>query len=308
MTSLRSIHFVRAFQRLGRLAIWPGLLAFASGAGDWAAVRAGSYQVLLEESGQCGAYHAGAIYTHVSALAPLGDPAPAGAGSASGRGGYVGCLVDLQALEIEITPPALVVGVDRSVGAVLAWDDGTISSLPFSEMSVAGSSFVAWDAASGRLRAGSQAAGTVNLVFSARGAQTAFGLEVLQPEESFLAWQLARFDSGAGLLSPLSVAAADPDADGLSNLFEYAAGGNPAAPGEQSLSPSPETADGYLCLRFPRTLRSDLRQRVEASSDLRAWTTLWTADTPASGWQVVRDSAPLSSVPRRFLRLAIELK
>ena len=100
--------------------------------------------------------------------------------------------------------------------------------------------------------------------------------------------------------------AADPDADGLPNLLEYALAGDPmsaaSAPSvTHSLTPSLPYS---LRLTFTRH-RADLDYAVEASSDLVTWTII--ATNPASVGQsaTVADPVPLAESPRRFLRLRV---
>ncbi len=73
---------------------------------------------------------------------------------------------------------------------------------------------------------------------------------------------------GHGLALDAS-ATADPDADGLPNLLEYALGTDPASSASASLA-APVAADGRLRLTYAR-LREDLDYVVESSSDLQTW-------------------------------------
>lgn len=104
--------------------------------------------------------------------------------------------------------------------------------------------------------------------------------------------------TGAGALS------ADPDGDGLSNLLEYALGGNPAS-NASAPAPQTEVADNSLQLVFFRA-RSDLTYQVEGSSDLSTWSTLATNPGQVGTNVTVPDPVALDSAqPRRFLRLRV---
>jgi hypothetical protein len=114
-----------------------------------------------------------------------------------------------------------------------------------------------------------------------------------------------------------SANSADPDADGLTNLLEYATGGNPLTPGARAawggLWRNPADNLEYLTLSFRR--RADdpaLRYHVEASGDLSSW-----METPVRIGEVVtnpdgtesvsfRDQVPCGQSLRRFLRLRVE--
>lgn len=115
-------------------------------------------------------------------------------------------------------------------------------------------------------------------------------------------WKMNRF--GTHATEPLvSGASADPDADSLPNLLEYACGTDPNA-----ANPSPimlEYLEGQFRLRIPRDpLASDVTLIVETTSDLsdpESWTTLGTVieeNTPSLC--VVRDA---TGGPHRFLRV-----
>ncbi len=121
-------------------------------------------------------------------------------------------------------------------------------------------------------------------------------------------WRLANFstDQNTGPAADL----ADPDADGVPNLLEYAFNTvptNPASVGApilqvSGLSPQPS----FLQLSFLRT-RPDLTYIVEASPDLSSWSTIATNPGNVSliAPVTVTDSSDLSLNPRRFLRLKV---
>ncbi len=104
---------------------------------------------------------------------------------------------------------------------------------------------------------------------------------------------------------------ADPDADGLVNLLEYALAGDPmsaaSAPSPflqvSGLNPQPS----FLSLTYTRH-RPDLNYHVEASSTLApdSWTPLATNSGPLGEETTVTDPVPLTpESPRRFLRLRV---
>jgi hypothetical protein len=100
----------------------------------------------------------------------------------------------------------------------------------------------------------------------------------------------------------------DPDGDGVSNLLEYALGGDPMnatnAPG-----PVVHMTSGNLQLSFLRN-RTDLTYTVETSTTLTAgsWTTAGvTQDTTTPVGQLATANIPMdpATTPRRFLRLRV---
>jgi autotransporter-associated beta strand protein len=128
-------------------------------------------------------------------------------------------------------------------------------------------------------------------------------VRIATPLES---WRLAAFGTPANTGSAADLT--DPDADGLSNLLEYALGSNPlsaasAAPPTVSVLPAPSST---LALSFLRA-RSDLTYTVEASSSLApdSWTAIATNPGTVSPTLPVTVTDTLTPTPRRFLRLKV---
>jgi autotransporter-associated beta strand protein len=124
---------------------------------------------------------------------------------------------------------------------------------------------------------------------------------------SFAAWQ-------AGAFTPAQFAAgeaapeADPDRDGLTNLAEYAVGGQPYA---FTPLPSPTLDASGLSLGFQRPAWiGDVTYHGESSADCTNWSALdLEVLTPGSDPETVRVTSPRSAPPPavRFLRLRFEL-
>lgn len=102
----------------------------------------------------------------------------------------------------------------------------------------------------------------------------------------------------------------DPDADGLPNLLEYALGLDPMRSDNAAAlvaSPMEHANNTYLSLLIPMNPDAeDVALTIEVSSDLVTWFsgpahTTVVADTAES--RLVRDNTPLSSSPRRFMRV-----
>ncbi len=99
---------------------------------------------------------------------------------------------------------------------------------------------------------------------------------------------------------------ADPDADGVANLLEYALAGDPMAP-EHDLLPVQAVDAGRLTLAFDRISDGTLTYEVLASDDLATWTSVWssTGAENVAGLVTVTDPELLSAHVRRFLRLRV---
>jgi PKD domain len=151
----------------------------------------------------------------------------------------------------------------------------------------------------------------------------------------YLAWRESHFPDRGPLTSPGD----DPDADGLTNLLEYALGKSPSAgsgtdgpvalPDAVSAASEPLLSGRIsLQLDLPHPATADLIHVVEAAPSLDGtWSPLatktgtgnWTwnaggssriiADAPVSGRVLVKvgDSLPMTSSPRRFLRLRVSV-
>ncbi len=150
-----------------------------------------------------------------------------------------------------------------------------------------------------------------NLGINWRSSLTPGGTPGTDDRQSFAAWLTANSQNGA---------TGDTDADGFSNLAEYAMGGNPAANSSaltptgqfQSLTVNEVTAN-YPTLTFRRAnAADDVIAAVEFSADLSAWslpgvqvssadngdgtrTEVWRAPAPASGTQRMFGRVKLST-------------
>jgi hypothetical protein len=102
-----------------------------------------------------------------------------------------------------------------------------------------------------------------------------------------------------------STATADADLDGLSNLMEYALGGNPVS-ALSAIKPQPDVAGQKLQISFLRA-RSELTYTVQGSSNLISWTDIPYTPVAAGTTQVVTDTVTLTGSAKRFLRLQVTL-
>jgi hypothetical protein len=117
------------------------------------------------------------------------------------------------------------------------------------------------------------------------------------------AWRYQHFGTVAGTGSAADEA--DPDADGLTNLFEYALGTHPT---QTTTSPWTTSATGgYLTLRVAKNAAaSGLIWSSESSDDLLSWHPEQTVTLVNDGTTFsVRDIVPIGSATRRFLRLRL---
>jgi hypothetical protein len=121
--------------------------------------------------------------------------------------------------------------------------------------------------------------------------------------------------SGYGLTGAGALATADPDGDGLANLVEYTLGLAPTVSTANPNSLSQVTVSGstYLQLSVNRN-PAVTNVSIECLSagtltDANAWSTATTVNDPNNSASVftVRDSVPISTTAKRFLRLRFSL-
>jgi hypothetical protein len=133
-------------------------------------------------------------------------------------------------------------------------------------------------------------------------------------DKPYDAWRFAHFTTAELADSTIGGDAADPDADGLPNLLEYALGADPKTADLPTIAPVVGTAADRLTLTYTRPVAiTDVAYTVEWSADLQTWTTgatatetLGTTDNgDGTATVVVRSVATLSATPRQFLRLRV---
>lgn len=128
---------------------------------------------------------------------------------------------------------------------------------------------------------------------------------VISPTAS---WRYFHF--GSSNIDSISAANADPDGDGLSNLFEFALGLDPLefdGPGVVALA----TAADRLTLTFARYAEPSLTYAVEAAgTPAGPWTVIWssTGAENIAGPVTVTDPVSLGAGSPRFLRVRISME
>jgi autotransporter-associated beta strand protein len=114
-------------------------------------------------------------------------------------------------------------------------------------------------------------------------------------------WRVEKFGTNAN--TGPAANSADPDADGYSNLLEYALGLEPLTPNSQG-APTTVAQNSQLVFTFNRT-RADLTYIVESSANLVDWNTI--ATNPGAVGQAVSVTDPVSlATSPRFLRLRVQ--
>jgi hypothetical protein len=132
---------------------------------------------------------------------------------------------------------------------------------------------------------------------------SASGILLIDPIDEFITWKEENFTE-QDMMDGLADDFADPDGDGLSNLVEYALGGDP----NESTPHPPMTLDETgLSLTFTRPVgRTDVSYGAESSSDLITWipVPLEVIDSN-DGIETVRARDPLDEgdTLRRYIRL-----
>jgi hypothetical protein len=132
-------------------------------------------------------------------------------------------------------------------------------------------------------------------------------------DKPYDSWRFARFTTTELADDTLCAENADPDADGLPNLMEYALNAEPKTTDNTTHSPTVAIAGDRLTITYtsPTSSATDLTYTVEWSGDLQTWSTGATATETVSTTDngngtttvVVRSVATLADTPRQFLRL-----
>ena len=117
-----------------------------------------------------------------------------------------------------------------------------------------------------------------------------------------------RISSKLGWIYSVTDPTGDLDADGLTNLLEYALHGNPTTP-DTARSPTVAIESGYLTLTyFKVTTALDIQYAIEQSTDLVTWTTAGSIDeiiATQDNVQTIKAKVAMNGAPRLFLRLRI---
>jgi hypothetical protein len=127
----------------------------------------------------------------------------------------------------------------------------------------------------------------------------------------FQTWQEANFVGGA--TNPNAMPEADPDGDGLNNAGEYMFGTNPNLTNAHPVVPSITTngLNEFLRVTMPKNpAATDATISVEASDEVSPAN--WSAagliiEANTTTLLEVRDSVPITSASRRFLRVRVML-
>lgn len=126
---------------------------------------------------------------------------------------------------------------------------------------------------------------------------------------NWAAWQEWYFSGQAQL--PVATKGFDADNDGLSNLVEYALGTDPTHDDAEEYGPQMVIQDDTLHYTFARDTRlAAIRTRVEQSSDLSTWETIFDSDEVAANNNGNHHtvSIPLGEMESCFVRLVVEDK
>jgi len=123
---------------------------------------------------------------------------------------------------------------------------------------------------------------------------------------------------GYGLTGTDAAAKADPDGDGLDNLYEFGLGGNPADPLDSGISPSfamvEEGGTNWMLYIYPRqsNSHSGLTYYLEVNNDLLhgdwmdAWDVVAGTGNIDSDFDAITNRIPIAeSLCRKFVRLSI---
>jgi hypothetical protein len=126
--------------------------------------------------------------------------------------------------------------------------------------------------------------------------------------DTYSAWRAANFSGTDATNDSISGPNSDPEGVGITNFARYAFALSARGPVSSPCTLTLVSAGGhnYLSVSFPtRPGTGQLQYLVEASSDLRAWSTVATMTPAASGEATYEDSVATDAAPRRFLRIRV---
>lgn len=119
----------------------------------------------------------------------------------------------------------------------------------------------------------------------------------------------ATFLTTEGVPADQRTATADPDADGVANLLEFALGGKPMVADANTTCPAVSASTAILSLTYKRVRPVEILYSVQTTADLTG-TPVWTPDGVNQG-SPAADGTTTATVPvstgLRFLRLSVSL-
>jgi PKD repeat protein len=141
---------------------------------------------------------------------------------------------------------------------------------------------------------------------------TAMGSVAVNVTTTFDLWRPAKFTATELANPAISGPQADPDQDGVNNLFEYAFGLEPKV-ADANAMPTGAISNGYFTFTYTQyKAAADLSFVVETSDDLVAWhsgpayfVTAQTIDNGPTETITARGVSPISSTAQSFARLKV---
>lgn len=159
---------------------------------------------------------------------------------------------------------------------------------------------------------GQAGAYVLRLTANDSSAQTFKDLTFTGYAKAFEVWQAQNWTATGGITDPNAAQLLDPDSDGQANLLEYAFGTAPLAASASPLvfDTASVSTEKYLRITVPKnTAATDVTFTIEATSDLgnpSSWSSAGLVTEQDTATQlIVRDSQPMSSGVRRFMRVKV---
>jgi hypothetical protein len=145
------------------------------------------------------------------------------------------------------------------------------------------------------------------VVTNAGGSVTSSAATLTVNPAGYSAWRTTEFTSGEAADDAISGFTADPDADGRTNLLEYALGTSPKA-GNSADNPVVTANSTEWIFTYTRPAdRTDVTYNVQYTTDLTTWTTTSAPTRTATGttetWEV---RVPRSTGANLFFRLKVD--